>query len=156
MFLKKHKKVLILVAVILAVVATLLVGFSLLLDAITPKTYTTAKTECENVLEEHRVQLEECALDALNKEKAFFDKCLDYDYIGYPDVGYVVFSIDAQGMLGGQYWELVYTQDGTYYNQTETYQREETSGNNVTKAERLDDHWWYVWTDYDGTDRSDQ
>ena len=142
--------------VILAVVATLLVGFALLLDAIKPKTYNTAKTECENILEKHRAQLEECALDALSKEQASFDQCLDYDYICYPEVGHVVFSIDAQGMLGGQYWELVYTKDGTYFNQTETYRREESSGNNVIKAERLDDHWWYVWTDYDGTGRSDQ
>lgn len=59
-------------------------------------------------------------------------------------------------MLGGQYWELVYTKDGTLWGETDVYFNEEENGNNIVKAERLNGNWWYFWTDYDGTERSFQ
>ena len=68
--------------------------------------------------------------------------------------GFVSFDIDAQGFLGGQYRELVYTKDGTFYYETDSYLYEETNGNNIVRAERINEHWWYLWNDYDGTEGS--
>ena len=80
----------------------------------------------------------------------------DYFYSCYQEEGFVKFDIDSQGFLGGQYWELVYTQDGTFYGETESYTHEETNGNNIVRAEKINEHWWCLWTDYDGTGRSYQ
>ena len=49
-----------------------------------------------------------------------------------------------------------YCIDGTFYCETESYLYKETNGNNIVKAERINEHWWYLWTDYDGTERSYQ
>ena len=80
----------------------------------------------------------------------------NYYYSCHSEDGSVSFDIDAQGFLGGQYWNLVYTKDGTFYGETESYLYEETNGNNIVRAEKINEHWWYLWTDYDGTERSYQ
>ena len=66
-----------------------------------------------------------------------------------------VFDIGSQGMLGGQYWSLMNTADGAYRGQSETYY-EVWDGNNIIKAEHIDDNWWYLWEDYDASDYSNQ
>lgn len=100
--------------------------------------------------------MEQIAIASLKQNKDVSGDFKEYSYSCYPKDGIVTFSIDAQGMLGGQYWELVYTQDGTFYGETESYLYEETFGNNIMRAEKLNAHGWYLWTDYDGTDRSYQ
>ncbi len=134
--------------------AVLLIGFAALLHSLMPKTYSAAKKECERILEKQQVQMEELATDALKSEKNISGHFSSYYYSCYQDQRLVHFDIDAQGMLGGQYWELVYTEDGEFYGEAEQYLYEETDGNNIVKAERLNEHWWFLWTDYDGTDRS--
>lgn len=39
-------------------------------------------------------------------------------------------------MLGGQYWELVYSKDRTFYVESETYLHKEINGNNIVRAEK--------------------
>ena len=153
---KKTKRILIIVSIVVAV-AILSVAFSLFLDAIKQRTYSTAKADCEKVLEQHRVQMEEMAIDCLTSENDGSWYFLDYYCSCYSDEGFVCFEIDSQGlMLGGQYWELVYTENGTFNGKTDGFLNKEAYGNNIMKAERLDEHWWFVWTDFDGTDLSDQ
>ena len=151
----KWKIFVLIIAMCIAVVALFAAGFETFVNTVTPKTYSAAKKECEKALAEHRTEMEQIAADALEGNGAsgkFYD---NYYYVD-PENGYVVYEIDAQGMLGGQYWELVYTTDGTFGGETESYLYEETGGNNIRKAEKLDAHWWYLWTDYDGTARSNQ
>ena len=121
-----------------------------------PKTYSSAKNECLNVLAEHQAEMEQIAVDALQSDQDVRGDFKDYRYRYDTDSSYVTFSVDAQGFLGGQYWDLVYTKDGRLYHNTESYFYKETKGNNIVKAERIDEHWWYLWTDYDGIARSYQ
>ena len=116
------------------------------------ETYSSAKKECVEYLGRNRSQLEEIALAALqddSRELGKFACSVDLEK------GLVKFSVDAQGMLGGQYWDLVYTRSGLYENQSESYYSvfDESI---VTKGEKLDDHWWYIWTDYDCTELSEK
>ena len=136
---------------IIAIVMALLI---FLINSVTPKTYSSAKKECENILEKHQVQMEDIAVDSLKSKTDVSGHYLEYYYSRYQKENNVKFDIDGQGMLGGQYWALVYTQDGNLWGENERYLYEEIDGNNIVKAEKLNDHWWFFWTDYDGTDRS--
>ncbi len=150
----KGKKVLVISAICIIVFVIITVGLGLFIKSIIPKTYSSAKKECENILANHQVQMEEIAIDSLKSKKNISGDFKEYFYSCYQEEGFVTFDIDAQGMLGGQYWGLVYTQDGAYYSEKESFLYEEIRGNNIMKAERLNEHWWYLWTDYDGTNRS--
>ncbi len=138
----------------IAVLAIILIGTVIFLDLFIPKAYSVAKTESVEILEDNQLKFEECAVASLNGEKDVAGNRIEYTYSAYRDEGYVVFEIDSQGMLGGQYWDLVYTQDGTFYGESEAYLYKETGGNNIIKAERLNEHWWFRWIDYDGDERS--
>lgn len=145
----KSGKTIIIISVFVIIFAIIIVGLGFI---IIPKTYSSAKIECEKVLDKYQIQMEQIAVDSLQTNNSCDFK--DYFYSCYQDEGFVIFDIDAQGMLGGQYWDLVYTKDGTFYGESETYLYKETNGNNVVRAEKINEHWWYLWTDYDGTDRS--
>ena len=152
----KGKKNLVISAIYIIVFAVITVGLGLSISSITPKTYSSAKKECEKILDKHQVQMEEIAVDSLKSGKIVSGDFKEYYYSCYIEEGLVSFDIDAQGFLGGQYWELVYTRDGTFYDETESYLQKETNGNNIVRAEKINEHWWYLWTDYDGTERSYQ
>ena len=75
----------------------------------------------------------------------------------------ITFNMDAQGMLGGQYWGIYYTSDdspawlfdaiefrsrlfegpgeGSYYYQ---------DGNNFYATARIEKHWYFYYMDFDG------
>lgn len=151
---KKAKKILVISLIFILVIAGITVALGLFINSIRPKTYTSAKKECQKILAKYQIQMEDIASNALELKtntSGVFEK---YSYFSNKKEGFVTFDIDAQGMLGGQYWELVYTQDGILYGDTESYLYEEPRGNNIVRAEKLDDHWWYLWTDYDGTEKS--
>jgi len=150
----KGKKFAIISSICIIVFAIVTVSLGFLINSIMPKTYSTAKKECEKVLDRYQVEMEQIAADSLKLDKNISGEFKDYYYICYREEGLVTYSIDAQGMLGGQYWELVYSQDGTFYDETESYLYKETNGNNIVRAEKLSQHWWYLWTDYDGTEKS--
>lgn len=137
------------------VVLAFLIGMFFAFQGSKPKTYSTAKRQSIRVLDAHQSQMEELAVNALKSEESTPSKFRDYSYHCNQNENYVQFDVDAQGMLGGQYWALIYTQDGTYYGETEVYRYDETSGNNIVKAEKLNEHWWFQWIDYDGTARSE-
>ncbi len=152
----KGKNVLVISAICIIIFAVIIVGLWLSINSIIPKTYSSAKKECEKVLDKYQVQMEEIAVDSLKSGKSVSGDFKEYFYSCYIEEGFVSFDIDAQGFLGGQYWELVYTKDGTFYGETESYLYKETNGNNIVRAEKINEHWWYLWTDYDGTERSYQ
>ena len=119
------------------------------------KTYSTARTACEKFLLDNRERIELLAKDAAASQVTESKTVLEHTYY-YGSDGYVYFSIGSQGMLGGQYWELVYTPGGSFCGETETYAFREADGNNIVKAEKLADNWWYCWRDFDGTPKSEQ
>ncbi|MBQ9081876.1 MAG: hypothetical protein IJY28_00055 [Clostridia bacterium] len=132
----------------------LLAGIFFWADAILPETYSTAKKSSEGFLRNNADAMEEIASALLREGKEKSGHYKDHAYAYTAGQDFVAFEMDSQGMLGGQYWSLIYTSDDTGYGKSERYVHEETDGNNIYIAERLDDHWWFLWTDYDGTDRS--
>lgn len=141
-------------------VSGLVISFLLLLcglilrKSLKPKTYSAAKAECVDFLEDNQKELEQIASELLEEGKGGSGYYQNRYYCFTTENGYVKFDVDAQGMLGGQYWELVYTRSGRYYGNNETYLYQEEKGNNIVRGEHLGGHWWYRWTDYDGTDLS--
>ena len=152
----KGKKIVVISVVCVIVFAVIAVGLYFLINSILPKTYSSAKKECEKFLDKYQVQMEEIAVDSLESEKSISGEFKEHCFSCYIEDGLVSFDIDAQGFLGGQYWELVYTEDGNLYGEPESYLYEEANGNNIVRAEKINEHWWYLWTDYDGTERSYQ
>ena len=152
----KGKKIARTSVICVLVFAVITVGLYFLINSILPKTFSSAKNECVKVLDKYQIEMEQIAADCLESSKNVSGHFKECYYSSNIEEGFVSFDIDAQGFLGGQYWELVYTKDGTFYGETESYLYEETNGNNIVRAEKINEHWWYLWTDYDGTERSYQ
>lgn len=153
---RKTKKIIVISIICAVIITTLTITLGLFINSILPKTFSSAKKECEKVLDKYQIELEQIAVDSLQSSKNVSGHFEEYYYCCYVEEGLASFDIDAQGFLGGQYWELVYTEDGTFYGETKSYLHKETNGNNIVRAERINEHWWYLWTDYDGTERSYQ
>lgn len=150
---KKKTGTILLVSGLVISLLLLLCGM-ILRKSLQPKTYSTAKEVCEDYLADNRDRLEQIAQDLLDEGESGSGYYQNRYYSYNAKNSFVVFDVDGQGMLGGQYWQLVYSKNGKYYGKTDTYLFREEKGNNIVRAERLDDYWWYRWTDYDGTDRS--
>ena len=101
------KKVLIPVVVLLLV--ALLSGF---LYANRTRNFESAQRECRRILSLHQSDLEAAAQEALTESSCSTGQCCGYYFSINKESGVVRFEIDGQGMLGGQYWDLVYSADG--------------------------------------------
>lgn len=150
----KRNKLFLICAICVVVLLVLTIIFAFIIKSIIPKTYTSAKKECEKILSKNQVKMEQIAVDSLKQENNVSGEFKNFFYNSYPQEGLVSFEIGSQGMLGGQYWELIFTQDGTFKGESKYFLYKESDGNNIIKAERLNEHWWYLWTDYDGSDKS--
>ena len=150
---KKTKKITLIIGVSILSLAVLCLILYALLGAVFSKSYETAKRESESYLWIHKTKLEKIALECFSSKEKGGKEDSAYRYSFDPNQELVCFEVDSQGMLGGQYWELVYTKDGTLYGQTKTY-LQTFHGGNVIKAERIDEHWWFLWTDYDAGGKS--
>ncbi len=152
----KTKKIIVISIICIVIISVLTITLGLFVNSILPKTFSSAKNECVKILDKHQTEMEQIAVDSLESSKNVSGHFEEYYYSSNIEESFVSFDIDAQGFLGGQYLELVYTKDGTFYGETESYLYEETNGNNIVRAEKINEHWWYLWTDYDGTERSYQ
>ena len=142
------------------VLSVILIALLLCGCGINRKDYSSAAKSCRRFLSKNAEEMTSIAEDLLNGDTNVGESSghyKDHYYSLEEDADgekYVKFDIDAQGMLGGQYWSLIYCPDGTLYGQSETYYSEETDGNNISRAEKIDGSWWYYWIDYDGTELS--
>ena len=59
---------------------------------------------------------------------------------------YIKIYIDAQGMLGGQYYGLIYSKN----NEKELIKNKELHGNNIFIRQKIKDNWYFYYDDYDG------
>lgn len=70
------------------------------------------------------------------------------------DKEHIEFYMDSQGMLGGQYYGLIYSLDSNFndnkvikiYDQF----KETGNGNNIYIREKISDNWYFFYNDYDG------
>ena len=148
---KKTSKII--VSVIFSLIVVIIVGLVFLPfdTAFGEHTYQSAKDYSESFLKHNQEELEIIAQDILkNKQSSIseFKKAHEIKYDEYEEA--VNFEIGSQGMLGGQYWRLVYTEKGNYRGKPEKYTYYEEGGNNIVFAEKISENWYFYWIDYDG------
>lgn len=117
--------------------------------------YDKAKKESLNFLNKNITKLEELSKKSLRNEdeKAHEFKGKKYYYSVRNGKECVVIEINAQGMLGGQYWDLIYCEDDYIdKNNVKIYNEyEETGkGNNIFVTEKIRDNWYFLYEDWDG------
>lgn len=140
---KKAKRI---IGIVVAAALIVLIGVFVVNSL--PRSYSGALKTCGRVLSRNEEEMTLLARNVLDSELTASNyssgKYKDYSYTMPDDRKYVRFDIGAQGMLGGQYWSLVYCPDGEFCEESEAYfYREIGGGNNITKAERIDGHWWF-------------
>lgn len=146
---------------ILALLLAVLLAFFLCARGDGRKSYDKAQTEAAQFLERNQSGLTALTEEILEQGSA--------DGVSFPNVESIVyhegeagrfisFQLGSQGMLGGQYWGLSYSVDDrfdtTYTPWTDlgggrAYYRQ-GSGNNFSAIQRLEEHWFFYYDDYDG------
>lgn len=126
--------------------------------------FNSAKEETILYLKENKKELENIA-DELYKSKATRNnpyKNISYaSYHNYPknnnsleNTEYIIFDLDSQGMLGGQYYGLIYSKNKNIYNGNSLTiydeNKETGNGNNIEIRKKIDDNWFFYYDDYDG------
>lgn len=121
------------------------------IQAIIPMNYESAKKKTENFLCSNIEELEKIAIQSMESKSSTEKEYKKADSIYYDSVeNTVVFETDSQGMLGGQFWSLIYTENGTFRGESKQYIYKEENGNNIIIAEHLQGNWFFYWIDYDG------
>lgn len=67
---------------------------------------------------------------------------------------YIKFDLDAQGMLGGQYYGLIYSTEKNFFDSKSLViydeHKETGDGNNIFIRQKIKKNWYFYYDDYDG------
>lgn len=117
--------------------------------------YNSAKETTINLLNKNEDELK-IIVDELYENKSSIENPLKNikdagyyydDYFNFKNnEEYIKFDIDAQGMLGGQYYGLIYSKN----NEEELIKNKELHGNNIFIRQKIKDNWYFYYDDYDG------
>lgn len=154
---KKAKKKYIVISILLVIIVGLaqFIYNSFVLDD-----YTRAKRQSERFLNKNISELQQKSKTLLHskssKTKEYKGK--SYSYKTEENNGaikrYIEFEIDAQGMLGGQYWGIIYSSNDDLLdgNTVHVYDEKEMTGkgNNIYIIQKIKDNWYFYYYDYDG------
>ncbi len=148
------KKIIILIMIFLSLI-TVTISWIFYNTYIEDYDYNKAKKEVTIFLEKNLTNLEKISKECLTKKDdeihKFKDKEYRYSFFHYKDC--VIIDIGAQGMLGGQYWALVYCEDDILDGKSIDIQGEyidDLSGKNIFIVEKIKDNWYFSYDDYDG------
>ena len=116
-------------------------------------TYQSSKEIAIKFLNENKNELEKTAKAVQESKVSKKDPLKNIYYVSY-DEEYIQFDMDAQGMLGGQYYGLIYSINDNI-NGSEKIKiydeyKETGSGNNIIIREKICDNWYFYYDDYDG------
>lgn len=122
--------------------------------------YDSSKKMAIKYLNDNKEELENIGNELYNNKSSMknpFNKINYASYIeSYQDEyekEYVKFDMDAQGMLGGQYYGLIYSVNDINDNEKiKIYDelKEKGTGNNIFIREKISDNWYFYYDDYDG------
>lgn len=123
--------------------------------------YIKAKNQCEEILDNDIYQMTKLSNEYLNNKILDVNEYKKFEIIYHNkewilgnDMEYVEFKINQQGMLGGQYWGLLYIPSNEYLGESELYIYNEknvkNSGNNIFVRKKLKDNWFFYYDDFDG------
>lgn len=126
-------------------------------------TYDSGKIEIIKYLDNNKSELESIVKELYRSKSSLDNPNKNISYVSYRDnngLSYleknpcVQFDFDAQGMLGGQYYGLIYSQESNIYDGKDLFiyneKKETGEGNNIFIREKILDNWYYYYDDYDG------
>ena len=157
---KKSKIILIIGSLFFILVISLLFVFN---KDFSKFNYNSAKDNVVKYLDSNEKELIEIA-NALYKDKS--SKKNPYKGITYAsyndqseinkwnEKNYVKFDVDAQGMLGGQYYGLIYSTEKNFFDSRSLIiydeHKETGEGNNIFIRQKIKKNWYFYYDDYDG------
>lgn len=73
---------------------------------------------------------------------------------GWNEKNYIKFYLAAQGMLGGQYYGLIYSTEKNFFDSRSLIiydeHKETGDGNNIFIRQKIKKNWYFYYDDYDG------
>lgn len=117
--------------------------------------YYKAKQITIKYLNKNEEQLKKIAEEVYEDKSSIENPLENIRYAGYyydynlnfkSKEAYIKFDIDAQGMLCGQYYGLIYSKN----NHDELIKNKEIGGNNIFIRQKIKDNWYFYYDDYDG------
>lgn len=115
--------------------------------------YTNSKKEAISILNRNKEKISDIAKTVYNTKESINNPIDNITYVSYSDSNhinkeYVQFDIDTRGMLGGQYYGLIYSNDDIIDGNIKKIH--EKNGNNTFIYEKIEDNWYFYYFDYDG------
>lgn len=124
------------------------------------KDYGAAKADCIEFFQNNQESLthtfEKAAVLRTGESVTYQNHTISSVVKGY-NKRYALLEYDAQGMLGGQYWGIYYSSDNSFcdeygttvFDEDRRYYKE-ADGNNFFATERITEHYFFFYQDYDG------
>lgn len=121
--------------------------------------YNEAKEYTIKYLNKNKNQLE-IVVNELNKSKlslkypikdisyASYNYLTDFDFDNKTE--YIIFDLNSQGILGGQYYGLIYTKNNKLDLIIYDEYKETGTGNNIFIREKVKDNWYFYYDDFNG------
>lgn len=124
--------------------------------------YNSAKENATNYLNKNERKLIKLS-NELYKNKSYKEKPYKgVYYVSYeeePEIScwneynYIIFRLDAQGMLGGQYYGLIYSKEKNIFDRKKLIIYDEYNetgeGNNIFIRQKIKDNWYFYYNDWD-------
>ena len=116
--------------------------------------YTNSKKEAISILNRNKEKISDIAKTVYNTKESINNPIDNITYVSYSDSNhinkeYIQFDIDTRGMLGGQYYGLIYSNDDIIDGNIKKIYHEK-NGNNTFIYEKIEDNWYFYYFDYDG------
>ena len=150
-----------LIIYIISVTVILLLGIIMITIMTSESTfdYKTAKAKAEKYLNKNEKELTQLVNELYESKTSKKDSIKEISYASYNNnddldfknkAEYIKIVLDSQGMLGGQYYGLIYTKESKenliIYNE----KKETGKGNNIFIRQKIKDNWYFYYEDYDG------
>ena len=152
----KKKGIIYVLTCILIVILSLILAVCLINKKLKNKefNYDSSMKKSISILHNNKTQLSELGktvYDNKNSIKNPIDEVsfVSYSSSNYIDKEYVQFDIGGQGMLGGQYYGIIYSKEDIIEGKKRKVYHEEHD-NNIFIYEKIENNWYFYYFDYDG------
>lgn len=121
--------------------------------------YEETKIKAEKYLNKNELRLTQLVNELYENKTSKKDSIKGISYASYENrddfdfknkTEYIKLDLDSQGMLGGQYYGLIYTKESKEKLIIYDEKEETKKGNNVFIRQKIKDNWYFYYEDYDG------
>lgn len=146
---------------IISIIVIVLIGF-FLISFITDSNefeYDEAKKTTQNYLNKNENKLIELVNNLYESKTSKKNPLKTVNYAAYENNDdfdfknkkeYIKIDLDSQGMLGGQYYGLIYSKESNDDFIVYDEKKETNKGNNIFIRQKIEDNWYFYYEDYDG------